>query len=193
MTLEHFPRLPDEYFPRIEKLVDSIKGGELSVGEVVGGIMKTAGEKMIPLIMKNAGTEIAEMMPQAMSMLPSMMGKELIVKVKDFGDFKLTIGMLPRPVRVTPVRKDEIDPAMPNIEVVLDVVPLLFRGPEGMLIMVSEEMITINGMDIISEWANGNIMNLMAKSMALTTKDILEPLQEPFISAADEVLSRYGV
>lgn len=199
MGLGDIPKLPDEYIPRVEKLADCMQSGEVEVGDFFKEFMKTAGKDILPLVIapvtEEMSDEMSRLVPLGMTMLSKMMGKELLISVKDFGNFKVTFGFPPKVAKVTRLGPDEEpDPLMPSIEVAgIHVLPYLFRGHEGMLIMFMDQMIVINGMDVISEWTGGHIFDLVNLSLGLAKGEILQPMQEPFVSAADAVLTKYGV
>lgn len=199
MGLGDIPKLPDEYIPRVEKLADSMQSGEVSFSAFFKDVMNAAGKDILPLViapvLEEMSDKMSQLLPLGVSVLTQMVGKELLIKVRDFGNFKVTFGFPPKVAKVTRLGPDEEpDPLMPNIEVDgIQVVPYLFRGHEGMLIMFMGQMIVINGLDVISEWMGGHMLDLANLSLGMVKGEILIPMQEPFVSAADAVLTRYGV
>ena len=193
MGLGEFPRLPDGYIPRVEKLVQEIKEGKLSVGDAQRKAVLDAAMDLLQALMAVAPVELIELAPYSLSIFPPLIGKELFIRVRDVGIFKARVGLLPKVIELTPTTVEEIkaDP-IPGIELDLDVISLMLQGFPGVSSIVSEGLVRIYGAEVLATWFS-DTTGLMVSLMALTRKEIMDSIEEPFISAVDELLVEYGV
>jgi hypothetical protein len=193
MGLGEFPRLPDGYIPRVEKLVQEIKEGRLSVGDAQKKAMLNASMDLLQALIAVAPAELIELVPYSLSIFPPLIGKELFIRVRDVGIFKARVGMLPKVIELIPTTIEEIkaDP-IPGIDLDLDIIPLILQSFPGVSSIFSEGLIKIYGVEVLATWFSDTV-GLMVSFLALTRKEIMDSIEEPFISAVDELLVGYGV
>ena len=154
MSMGDFPRLPDEMIPRVQKLADKVKVGEVDLKDILAQVMGPVMSKLMPTMMRIGGPQLTQilpkMMPAAMGMLPVMMGKQLFLKVEGAGYYIIKIGMPPKLIDLIPTTFQEVKAArIPGIYIDLDMIPMFFEGMTGMLSMMSEDMIRIYGIEEI--------------------------------------------
>ena len=166
-----------------EKLVQKIKEGKLLMGDAQKKAMLSASMDLLQALFEVAPVELIELVPHSLSIFPPLIGKELFIRVRDVGIFRARVGMLPKIIELTPTTIEEIkaDP-IPGIELDLDIIPLLFQGYGGLAAVVSEGLLKIYGVEVLSTWFS-DTMGLMVSLMALTRKEIMDSIEEPFISA----------
>ncbi|MBN2169659.1 MAG: hypothetical protein JW738_10480 [Actinobacteria bacterium] len=203
MSMGDFPRLPDEMIPRVEKLADKVKAGEVDLKDIMAQLMGPAMNKLMPTMMRIGGPQLAtmlpRMMPAAMGMLPVMMGKQLFIKVEGVGYYILKIGMPPKLIDLVPTTFEEVKAArIPGIYIDLDLIPMFFQGMEGMISMMSADKIRIYGVEEIMSWGanipnTGGMMDMMTPLLGIMTKEVLDSIQEPYEEIGEMVLSAFGV
>ncbi|MBN1289558.1 MAG: hypothetical protein JXA49_07985 [Actinobacteria bacterium] len=210
MSMGDFPRLPDEMIPRVQKLADKVKAGEVELSaigaQVMPPVMSKLLPKLMPTIMKTAGPSMAEAMPKllpmGMSMLPAMMGKQLFFKVAGMGYYILKIGVPPKLIDLVPSSFEEIKKArIPGIFVDLDLIPMFFGGLEGMISMMGADMIKIYGVEEMMKWTDdmpgssgtGDMTGMIGPIMGMMTKEFFDTIQGPYEEIGESVLSAFGV
>jgi hypothetical protein len=199
MSMGDLPRLPDEYIPRVEKLVDLVKSGDADIAEIIGKLMGPVIGKMLPVIMGSGGDKLMAIMPAVMGMLPALIGKQIYLGVIDVGYYRVKVGMLPRLINFKESTVEEVKAAkLPTVVVDLDLIPLLFQGLPGIISLMTDGKLTIYGVEVLVGWfravsKNTGIVDTALPAVRLMTKEVLQEIQEPFTEAADEMLSAYGV
>lgn len=196
MAFQDMPHLPPEYMPRLEKLVEKAKRGEVKLESIAQAIVPPVVAHVMPVIMKTGVKQIAGMLPQMMSALPSMlpavMGKQLFLHIKDVGFFIIRIGVKPKLFEFVPSSLEEIKQAgIPGVS--MD--PKVLTG--GLAGMTTPGMMKVYGIDELIDMFSGvNISKmayLMPEMMSLMTKEVMLSMQEPVLEAVDQLLAANGV
>lgn len=205
MSMCDFPQLPADMIPRVRKLVDMVKAGEVNSKDIVAQLMGPVVAKMMPLMMREGGPKLADAIPKLIpavaGKLPAMMGRQLFVVVADIGYFIVKIGLSPKLIDLVPSTYDEIKEAgLPGVYVDLDLIPYFLEG--GMmafLTMMGEDLIRIYGAKEMLKGGSGGssgegivdtIMPLMATFL---TKEVMNSLQKPYEEIGEMVLSAFGI
>lgn len=205
MSMCDFPRLPAEMIPRVRKLVTMAKAGEVQAGEIVAQLTGPVVAKIIPLMLREGGSKLADAMPMLIPAiarkLPAMMGRQLFVAVADVGYFILSIGLPPKLIDFVPATFEEIKKArMPGVYIDLELITYFLEG--GMMsalgmagedlirVYGAKEMIRGNSGDSGGEGILDSIMPLMARYM---TKEVMDSLHKPYEEVGEMVLSAFGV
>lgn len=196
MAFQDIPHLPPEYMPRLEKLVEKAKRGEVKLESIMQAVVPPIVSQVMPVIMRTGGKQLAEMVPQMMSalpsMLPAMMGKQLFLHIKDVGFFVVRIGMDSRLFELAPSSFEEIKKAgIPGVSIN----PKVLTG--GLVKMTAPGMMKVYGVDELIDMFSGvNISKmayLMPEMMGLMTKEVMQSMQEPVLEAVDKLLAENGV
>ncbi len=198
---------PDDFHLRLEKLFARVKKGELSPAEIIEKAMAAIGRfKIDARGLKFAGRPsvdalrfqtMAEILTNAFDLLPNLMGKELVIEIRQMTLFKIKIAL---PPVISPLTKIDIkNKKLPKIEIDLNLISYLFQGVEGFLSLWAENLWKIHHLDIMmgwlgDDWAGGiRILDPIIPIFDLTTTEALENLRGPLGPLGDEVLTSCGV
>ncbi|MBN1289027.1 MAG: hypothetical protein JXA49_05260 [Actinobacteria bacterium] len=196
MAFQDMPHLPAEYMPRLEKLAEKAKRGELELGSVMGAMMPPMIAHVMPVLMRTGGEQIAEMIPRMMSALPSMlpavMGKQIFVHIREVGFFIAKIGIRPKLFDFVPSSLEEIKKAgIPGVSID----PGALTG--GIARMTAPGSMKVYGINELIEMFSGinisRMMYMMPEMMGLMTKEVFQSMQEPVLEAVDQLLTSNGV
>ncbi|MBN2167602.1 MAG: hypothetical protein JW738_00030, partial [Actinobacteria bacterium] len=191
MAFQDMPHLPPEYMPRLEKLVEKAKRGEVELGSVMTAMMPPVMAHVMPVLMRTGGRQIAEMIPDMMaalpSMLPAVMGKQMFFHVKGVGFFIARIGVKPRLFEIVPSSLQEIKQAgIPGVSID----PGAITG--GIARMTAPGAMKVYGIDDLIDMFSGvnisKMMYMMPEMMSLMTKEVFQSMQEPVLEAVDQLL-----
>lgn len=211
MSMGDFPYLPEEMIPRVYKLADKVRSGEVGLADLGQAVVPPVLTKLLPpimpILMKEAGPQIAEALPELLpamvKMMPAMMGHELFLKVGGIGYFIVSIGTGGKLFSMKKSSFKEIKAAkIPGIYIDLDLIPMFFQGMNGIIAMLGEDLIKMYGVDEMMEWTAGaemppNMSGMLDMIMpflaAMLTKENLEMITKPYQEIGAEVLEAFGV
>ena len=221
MSLGDIPKIPPQYKPRVRKLFDKIKAGEISLEEVLEHVATATGT----ITLDAHGLTIAgeygrfeiderildDMEASLLSMLealPVLLRKKVILIKKGLEITKLSMG--PTGIwRTRPRPADLTDKSLPIVEIVGD--PKESRRKKLMNLFNQylrspledwEEVtpaIKVHRLEKIGTWMGddwktvGTLIQAMVPFVRLTTKEIMDKLGVTFVPFCDHVLKKCGV
>lgn len=221
MSLGDIPKIPPKYKPRVRKLFDKIKAGEISLEKVLEHVVTATGT----VTLDSHGLTIAgeygrfeidqrildDMEASLLTMLdalPILLRKKVILIKKGLEVTKLSMG--PTGIwRTRPRPEDLTDKSLPIVEIVGD--PHESRRKKLMNLFNHylqapleewEEVtpaIKVHRLEEIGPWMGddwktaGTLIQAMVPFVRLTTKEIMDKLGVTFAPFCDHVLKRCGV
>lgn len=195
MSLDAMPQLPAQMIPRIEKLVEKVRSGEVSSKDIMGAYKGPVIRTVMPAMMTAGGQSLAQITPIVISkVIPGIIGKKLFIRLRGSGCYIFEIGYLPKILNMRPATPEEIAASgIPGVDLDPEILILLMQGYIGIAAMVSEGLIRIYGFDVIAGWLGGEMMNLILPVIDILTRNNMEPIQDVLVKTTEEVLSKYGM
>lgn len=199
MALQDMPHFTPEYIPRMEKLAEKVKRGEVGPESIMTAVIPPFVENVLPVIMRTGGPQLAALVPQLITAFPSLLGKQIFVKVKGGQSYMAKIGLPPRFFQFAPCSLDEIKSAgVPGIVVSPEKAFHMITGFDGIVWALAEGVVNIYGLDQLlgmlrDPSGKGVIADILPLVLSILTSEVLLSMEEPVKTAVDKLLTTYGV
>lgn len=221
MSLGDIPKIPAKYKPRIQKLFNKIKAGETSLEQVLENVLTATGKLTLDASGLTVAGEygrfeidarilddLEQSLTTALEALPVLLRKKAFLIKKGLEITKLTLG--PTGIwRTRPKPEDLTNKTLPIVEIVGDLkerqrikVMNMFNNYLQAPLDEWEEVptaIKVHRLEEIGTWMGndwktaGTLAKALVPFTNLTTKEVLDKLNETFDPFCDHVLKQCGV
>lgn len=199
MAIQDMPHLTPEYIPRVEKFAEKVKCGEVKPGSIMEAILPPLVKNVMPAIMKTGGHQLAAILPQLITAFPSLLEKQVFIKVKGGGSYMAKIGLPPKFFQFIPCSLNEIKSAgVPGIVFDPGKASHMILGFDGIVWALAEGVVNIYGLDQLlgmlrDPSGKGVFADILPVFLSILTSEVLLSMEEPVKTAVDKLLTTYGV